>query len=47
MQNSPDDLQLLADAPAHKLFCLVPKVSDDEKNLPEVFVAIQVCISMS
>jgi len=43
-KNSPDDLQLLADAPAHKLFCLVPKVSDDEKNLPEVFVAIQVCI---
>jgi len=31
-KNSPDDLQLLADAPAHKLFCLVPKVSDDKKN---------------
>ena len=44
LQNSPDDLQLLADAPNHKLFCLIPKVDEESRAVPDVFVAIQVCI---
>jgi len=43
-KNSPDDLQLLADAPNHKLFCLIPKVDEESRAVPDVFVAIQVCL---
>ena len=42
LQNQPDDLQLLSDAPAHHIFCLVPPVKDDDTKLPEVLCVIQV-----
>ncbi|KAI6251012.1 RNA cytidine acetyltransferase [Erysiphe necator] len=41
-KNSPDDLQLMSDAPAHQLFVLVPPVSENSKYLPEPLCVIQV-----
>ncbi|RKF60269.1 RNA cytidine acetyltransferase [Erysiphe neolycopersici] len=41
-KNSPDDLQLMSDAPAHQLFVLVPPVSENCKHLPEPLCVIQV-----
>lgn len=42
-KNSPNDLQLLSDAPAHQLFVLVPPVTEDNK-LPEPLCVIQVAL---
>jgi len=43
-KNSPNDLQLLSDAPAHSIFILTKNInkSEDCKGLPDVFAAIQV-----
>lgn len=41
-QNSPNDLQMMSDAPAHHLFCLLGPVDPNSKSLPEVLVVIQV-----
>lgn len=42
-KNSPNDLQMMSDAPAHHIFCLLgPIVKKDA--LPEVLVVIQVCL---
>ncbi|XP_015178037.1 PREDICTED: N-acetyltransferase 10 [Polistes dominula] len=42
-KNSPNDLQMMSDAPAHHLFCLLgPLVSN--KALPEILAVIQVCL---
>ncbi|KAJ4324459.1 N-acetyltransferase 10 [Fusarium piperis] len=43
-KNSPDDLQLMSDAPAHELFVLVPPVSEDSTRLPEPLCVIQVSL---
>ncbi|OBT77245.1 hypothetical protein VF21_04072 [Pseudogymnoascus sp. 05NY08] len=43
-KNSPDDLQLMSDAPAHQLFVLVPPVSEDSARLPEPLVVIQIAL---
>jgi N-acetyltransferase 10 len=43
-KNSPDDLQLMSDAPAHQLFVLVPPVSEDSARLPEPLCVIQVAL---
>lgn len=43
-KNSPDDLQLMSDAPAHELFVLVPPTSDDASRLPEPLCVIQVAL---
>jgi N-acetyltransferase 10 len=43
-KNSPDDLQLMSDAPAHQLFVLVPPVTDNMKRLPEPLCVIQVAL---
>ena len=43
-KNSPDDLQLMSDAPAHQLYVLVPPVSEDGKHLPEPLCVIQVAL---
>ena len=44
-RNSPDDLQVLADAPAHHLFALLPPIPADGnvKQLPSVLCIVQVC----
>lgn len=41
-KNTPNDLQMMSDAPAHHLFCLVGPLVEDQ--LPEVLVFIQVCM---
>ena len=46
-KNSPNDLQLLSDAPAHAVFVLLGPLEDKKEGggvkVPEVLVAIQVC----
>ncbi|XP_063708521.1 RNA cytidine acetyltransferase [Culicoides brevitarsis] len=42
-KNSPNDLQLMCDAPAHHLFCLLGPVTKMDA-LPEILVVIQVCM---
>jgi len=43
-KNSPNDLQLMSDAPAHKLFVLLgpPRAAGD--GLPDVLAVLQVCL---
>lgn len=42
-KNSPNDLQMLSDAPAHHLFVLLPPVEPDARALPQVLCVLQVC----
>lgn len=43
-KNTPNDLQLLADAPAHHLFVLLGPITMATSSLPEILCVIQVCI---
>ncbi|KAH9271157.1 hypothetical protein BASA83_006701 [Batrachochytrium salamandrivorans] len=44
-KNSPNDLQLLSDAPAHHLFVLLPPIDEQNSNvLPEPLCVVQVCM---
>ncbi|KAF4589456.1 nucleolar ATPase Kre33 [Ophiocordyceps camponoti-floridani] len=43
-KNSPDDLQLMSDAPAHSLFVLVPPNVEGSGKLPEPLCVIQVAL---
>ncbi|KAK4366831.1 hypothetical protein RND71_014711 [Anisodus tanguticus] len=43
-KNSPNDLQLMADAPAHHLFALLGPVDESENRLPDILCVIQVCL---
>lgn len=43
-KNSPDDLQLMSDAPAHELFVLVPPNVESTGKLPEPLCVIQVAL---
>ncbi|KAJ2078851.1 N-acetyltransferase 10 [Coemansia sp. RSA 988] len=43
-KNSPNDLQLLSDAPAHQVFVLLPPVDPEATTLPEPLCSIQVCL---
>lgn len=43
-KNSPNDLQMLSDAPAHRLFVLLAPTRKDTEKLPDVLCAIQVCL---
>ncbi|KAK4952459.1 N-acetyltransferase 10 [Elasticomyces elasticus] len=43
-KNSPNDLQLMSDAPAHQLFVLVPPVQNDTVDLPEILCVLQVAL---
>ncbi|KAK4391830.1 RNA cytidine acetyltransferase 1 [Sesamum angolense] len=40
-KNSPNDLQLMADAPAHHLFVLLGPVDESQNILPDLFCVIQ------
>ena len=42
VQNTPNDLQLLSDAPAHHIFCLLGPVDPSQTSLPEVYCVLQV-----
>jgi N-acetyltransferase 10 len=41
-KNSPDDLLLMSDAPAHHLFVLLGPVDEKSNTLPEILCAVQV-----
>jgi N-acetyltransferase 10 len=43
-KNSPNDLQLMSDAPAHHLFVLLPPIGENTSSLPDPLVVIQVCL---
>ena len=43
-KNSPNDLQMLSDAPAHHLFVLLPPLKDDDNSLPDPLVVLQVAL---
>lgn len=43
-KNSPNDLQLMSDAPAHQLYVLVPPVESDSNELPEPLCVIQLAL---
>ena len=43
-KNTPNDLQMLSDAPGHHLFCLLGPVDPNSNSLPEVLCVIQVCL---
>lgn len=46
-KNSPNDLQLLSDAPSHSIFVLMKSMdkqdSNAKKSIPDIFAAIQIC----
>lgn len=45
-KNSPNDLQLLSDAPSHGIFVLMnplDKKDSTKKSIPDIFAAIQIC----
>ncbi|GER47563.1 tRNA(Met) cytidine acetyltransferase TmcA [Striga asiatica] len=41
-KNSPSDLQLMADAPAHHLFVLLGPVDESQNHLPDILCVIQI-----
>ena len=43
-KNSPNDLQMLSDAPAHHLFVLLPPIKEDDNSLPDPLVVLQVSL---
>lgn len=43
-KNSPNDLQLMSDAPAHQLFVLIPPIAEDANKLPEPLCVLQVTL---
>lgn len=43
-KNSPDDLLLMSDAPAHHLFVLLGPVDQKSSNLPFIFTVVQICL---
>ena len=43
-KNSPNDLQLMSDAPAHQLYVLIPPHDSESERLPEPLCVIQVAL---
>jgi len=43
-KNTPNDLQLMSDAPAHQLFVLLPPLDENDKTLPQPLCVIQVAL---
>ncbi|KAF8018616.1 hypothetical protein BT93_H3497 [Corymbia citriodora subsp. variegata] len=43
-KNSPNDLQLMADAPAHHLFVLLGPVDESRNQLPDILCVLQVSL---
>ncbi|CAG2104312.1 unnamed protein product [Medioppia subpectinata] len=45
-KNTPNDLQMMSDAPQHHLFCLLPPMNEKQRSkgkIPDVLCFIQVC----
>ncbi|OQO00480.1 RNA cytidine acetyltransferase [Cryoendolithus antarcticus] len=43
-KNSPNDLQLMSDAPAHQLFVLVAPIDESAGRLPEILCVLQLAL---
>ncbi|KAK9462438.1 GNAT acetyltransferase 2-domain-containing protein [Lipomyces oligophaga] len=43
-KNSPNDLQLLSDAPAHQLYVLLPPTDESDPRLPEPLCVVQLAL---
>ncbi|RLV95460.1 RNA cytidine acetyltransferase [Spathaspora sp. JA1] len=43
-KNSPNDLQLMSDAPAHQLFVLLPPIEEGDNRIPEPLCVIQLAL---
>lgn len=43
-KNSPNDLQLMADAPAHHLFVLLGPVDESKNHLPDILCVVQISL---
>ncbi|KAF1354920.1 putative nucleolar ATPase Kre33 [Delphinella strobiligena] len=43
-KNTPNDLQLMSDAPAHQLFVLVPPLEEGGNRLPEPLCVVQIAL---
>ncbi|KAJ7545348.1 hypothetical protein O6H91_09G116300 [Diphasiastrum complanatum] len=43
-RNTPNDLQLMSDAPAHHLFVLLGPVDETQNKLPDILCVLQVCL---
>lgn len=43
-KNSPNDLQLLSDAPAHHVFVLLGPISPDTTSIPDILCVLQICL---
>jgi N-acetyltransferase 10 len=44
-KNTPNDLQMLSDAPAHSVFCLLsPSAEQDGDSLPDILAVVQVAL---
>lgn len=45
-KNTPNDLQMLSDAPAHHIFCLLGPIANSKtlSGLPEILCVVQVCL---
>ncbi|PHJ23840.1 atpase protein [Cystoisospora suis] len=43
-KNTPNDLMLMADAPAHLLFAFLPPVDEHTDTVPDIYCAIQVSV---
>lgn len=43
-KNSPNDLQLLSDAPAHQLYVLLPPIDEKDNKLPEPLCVVQLAL---
>ncbi|KAF9354935.1 hypothetical protein BGX26_007187 [Mortierella sp. AD094] len=43
-KNTPNDLQLLSDAPSHHLFVLLPPIKEGDRSLPDPLCVLQVCL---
>ncbi|EDQ88941.1 uncharacterized protein MONBRDRAFT_32524 [Monosiga brevicollis MX1] len=43
-KNTPNDLQMLSDAPAHRIFCLLGPINPKAGALPEILCVVQVAL---
>lgn len=43
-KNSPNDLQLMSDAPAHQLFVLLPPIDENDNKIPDPLCVVQLAL---
>jgi N-acetyltransferase 10 len=43
-KNSPNDLQLMSDAPAHELFVLLPPINESDGRIPDPLCVVQIAL---